>query len=114
MFLSIAHRLTGIILYVAVLGLVGWLLLLAFAPAAFNEFQTLLGQPLGRAGLFAVLWAFCHHLSGGIRHFFWDLGIGLGVRGREGLTWGGLVFGFLLALALFFAPNYETILRTLN
>lgn len=111
MVMSIAHRLSGLALYAGVLGFIVWLNLLAFAPETFDALQELLFAPAGLAGLFALLWAFCHHLCGGVRHFFWDGGIGLGPYGREWFAWGTFVFGLLLTLSFFFGADYESILR---
>jgi len=107
MLMSIAHRISGLILYGALLGAIGWLLLLAFSPPYFALAQTWLSSVWGQMVLFAALWSFCHHLFGGLRHFLWDLGYGLGVYGREWLAWGTLVLGLLVALVLFLGPGYE-------
>jgi succinate dehydrogenase / fumarate reductase cytochrome b subunit len=114
MVMSIAHRLSGVALYGIVLCLVAWLNLLAFTPHYFNLVQSFLSTNQGQIILFLALWVFCHHLFGGVRHFLWDLGFGLGIYGREWLTWGCFILGVLSALGLFFAPDYEIILRRLN
>lgn len=111
MIMSIAHRLSGLLLYGLILCLIAWLSLLAFAPTYFDLAQSLLARPAGEILLFLALWVFCHHLFGGVRYFLWDLGFGLGVYGREWLVWGGFIFGVLSALGFFFAPEYEFILR---
>lgn len=114
MIMSIAHRLSGIALYLAMLGLVLWFILLAYSLPLFNLLQANLATTGGNVFLFLTLWAFCHHLFGGLRHFLWDLGFGLGVYGREWLVWSNFVLGLLSAITLFFAPNRELILRILN
>ncbi len=114
MLMSIAHRLSGLALYGLALGFILWLNLLAFAPSYFDLAQTYLSSTEGQVALFISLWIFCHHLCGGLRHFIWDLGLGLGHYGREIFAFGTFIFGLLLAVGIFLAPNYEIILQELN
>ena len=69
--LSIANRITGLILAVAAVGLVAWLLAAAEGPHAYDAAQRVLASPLGRIGLFGITFAFFLHLCGGIRHLAW-------------------------------------------
>ena len=104
----------GLALYGLALGFILWLNLLAFAPSYFDLAQTYLSSTEGQVALFISLWIFCHHLCGGLRHFIWDLGLGLGHYGREIFAFGTFIFGLLLAVGIFLAPNYEIILQELN
>ena len=45
---SIAHRATGVALYVGALILAGWALSLAAGPAAYGDYMALLGSWLGK------------------------------------------------------------------
>jgi succinate dehydrogenase / fumarate reductase, cytochrome b subunit len=74
--LSIVHRLTGVVMAVAVAALVGWLLALASGPGAFLQATTLLRSLPGQLLLLGVSFAFCYHLCNGIRHLAWDAGYG--------------------------------------
>ena len=110
MMMSVAHRLTGLGLYVLMLGFVAWLALLAFDPALFNQVQIWASHLIGQTILFFACWLFMHHLFGGLRHFLWDTGRGLGVRGREWLAWGTLIFGLLAACGIIWGPVYQQII----
>ena len=74
--LSICHRMTGVWLAVGALLLVGWLVAAASGPESFAKYQDFHGSWFGR--LLLLGWTFClfYHLCNGVRHLFWDVGIG--------------------------------------
>lgn len=74
--LSITHRITGVILALAALGLTAWLLAVAGGSAAFETFQAFAGSPVGQLLLIAVAAALVFHFLNGIRHLLWDVGWG--------------------------------------
>ena len=76
MLLSITHRATGLALAVGALLLVCWLLAVASGPDAFAAVHGFVGSWLGRLLLFGWTWALLYHLFNGIRHLFWDAGLG--------------------------------------
>jgi succinate dehydrogenase / fumarate reductase cytochrome b subunit len=76
MMLSITHRATGIALAVGSLLLVCWLLAIASGPDAFAPVHGFLGTWIGRLLLFGWTWSLLYHFANGIRHLFWDAGLG--------------------------------------
>lgn len=74
--MSIAHRITGVLLVIGLLPLVYWLVAAATGPEAYAHAQDLLGSMLGMLLLFLWTLAFYYHLGNGIRHLFWDAGYG--------------------------------------
>jgi len=76
--LSILHRATGVLLSIAAIVLVGWLITLAAGYEAYTRFMAWLSNPLGILFLFGVTFSFLYHLCNGIRHLFWDAGMGFG------------------------------------
>jgi succinate dehydrogenase / fumarate reductase cytochrome b subunit len=76
MMLSITHRATGIALAVGAFLLVCWLLAVASGPDAFAAVHGFVGSWLGRLLLFGWTWALLYHLFNGVRHLFWDAGMG--------------------------------------
>ncbi len=98
MAMSIVHRLTGIGLYGGLILLTLWLLLAAFAPAAFAAVTNFLGTWLGMVILAGLLFSLLQHFFGGIRHFIWDAGVGLGRPARDTLAWGTLIAAFVSTL----------------
>lgn len=76
MVMSIMHRVTGAGLYFGTL-LVAWWLIAASSGAAYFEWVSwFMGTILGRVVLLGYTWALLHHMLGGLRHLFWDLGYG--------------------------------------
>ena len=78
--LSITHRATGIALLVGTLVLVYWLLAAASGAEAYGSAQQLLGSWLGRIVLLGFSFALFFHLCNGIRHLFWDVGLGFELK----------------------------------
>lgn len=100
MAMSLAHRATGLALYVGTLLLVWWLVAAASGPTAYADVQAFIGSFIGRLIIFGYTWALMHHLLSGIRHFVWDLGYGFKPNEREALTWGALMGGISLTVLL--------------
>jgi len=78
MTMSIVHRITGMGLYAGTLLLSIWLIAAASGAAAFAPVQHFIASPFGRLILLGYTWAIIHHALGGMRHFIWDMGAGLG------------------------------------
>ncbi|MFB2551267.1 succinate dehydrogenase, cytochrome b556 subunit [Ensifer soli] len=76
MLMSIVHRITGGALYVGTVLVAFWLIAAASGPAYYDWASWLFGTILGRLVLFAYTWVLVHHMVGGIRHMFWDVGRG--------------------------------------
>ncbi|NQW10655.1 MAG: succinate dehydrogenase, cytochrome b556 subunit [Alphaproteobacteria bacterium] len=74
--LSISHRATGVALSVGTMLLVWWLFAAASGPDAFAVVQGFLGSWFGYLVLFGFSYALMYHLCNGIRHLFWDAGLG--------------------------------------
>ena len=70
--LSIANRITGLILSLGAVGLVIWLSAAAAGPQAYGVVQSVIGSWAGQVALFGCTFAFFLHLCGGIRHLVWD------------------------------------------
>ncbi|RMD61214.1 MAG: succinate dehydrogenase, cytochrome b556 subunit [Alphaproteobacteria bacterium] len=75
--LSITHRLSGVALTLGTLLLVYWLVAVAAGPQAYEAATGFIGSWFGRLLLFGWSLALFYHLCNGIRHLFWDMGIGL-------------------------------------
>ena len=74
--LSITHRLSGVALSFGTLLLVYWLAAAAAGPEAFESAQSFVGSFLGQLMLFGWTIGLFFHLCNGIRHLFWDIGLG--------------------------------------
>ncbi len=78
--LSIANRITGVMLTLGTVGLVVWLNAAADGPESYALAQELVGSWGGRVVLFGCTFAFFLHLCGGIRHLVWDTVHGFELR----------------------------------
>lgn len=78
--LSILHRITGVVLALGIPVLILWLLALAFGESSYNTASAIFDLLLVKLVLFG--WTFClfYHLANGIRHLFWDIGLGLDLK----------------------------------
>jgi succinate dehydrogenase / fumarate reductase, cytochrome b subunit len=97
--LSIAHRITGVWLGVGSLFIVAWLLALAAGPQPYAAMQAFFGAWVGR--ILMVGWSFsvCFHLANGIRHLFWDAGLGFSLRTTYASGWSVIAITILLTIA---------------
>jgi len=100
MTMSILHRVTGGALYVGTIILAAWLLSAAAGAKAFGLMQWFVGSPPGLLILFGYTWALMHHMLGGIRHFIWDLGYGLGPGQRDQIARANLIGSVVLTVLL--------------
>lgn len=78
--MSITHRATGVFLSFGTLVLVYWLMAAAAGPQAYQQAQSLLGSWLSLLLLFAWSFSLFYHLCNGIRHLFWDAGLGFDLK----------------------------------
>lgn len=77
MALSILHRATGVLLGLGLFAMVAWLAALAGGSDAYSDFVACAGSWWFQGGMGLLLVAFVYHLANGIRHLFWDVGMGL-------------------------------------
>ena len=74
--LSIANRITGVVLSLYAVVLVVWLVAAAEGPHAYATVQVIIQSWGGQLFLFVCTFSFFLHLCGGIRHLVWDAGYG--------------------------------------
>jgi succinate dehydrogenase / fumarate reductase cytochrome b subunit len=107
MAMSIAHRITGVGLYLGAILLALFFFGAALGPGAFGAVSWILDSAIGRLIIFLFSWALFHHLLGGVRHALWDRGLYLDPQGRElaaqATLYGGIALTILfwVASALF-------------
>ncbi|MFZ2290688.1 MAG: succinate dehydrogenase, cytochrome b556 subunit [Halopseudomonas yangmingensis] len=91
---SIAHRISGVILFLAI-ALMLWMLELSLSSeAGFEQVKTLMQNPLVKFITWGVVSALLYHLVAGIRHLVMDAGIG------EGLESGKLGSKIVIAVSV--------------
>lgn len=74
--LSITHRATGMFLSFGALLLVAWLVSIASGLEIYLIFSDFIKSFPGQALLFGLVFSLYFHLLNGIRHLFWDCGLG--------------------------------------
>ena len=100
MFTSIAHRATGMALYVGALILAGWAIALAMGPDAYASYMALLGSPLGKLVLFGLTLSIFYHLGAGVRHLVWDAGWGFDPKVADAASWAIIAFAVIATAAV--------------
>lgn len=89
---SISHRITGVALWVGSLLLVGWLWAVAYDGEYYNCWQELASHTLGKIALIGWTFALFYHMANGVRHIFWDAGLGFD---KDTATKNGLLVIFV-------------------
>ena len=74
--LSIMHRIAGIVLFFGLLLLIFWFFSMSVGQASFDLFSALINSLIGKLILLGSLCALWYHFFTGVRHLFWDVGIG--------------------------------------
>ncbi len=98
--LSIFHRLTGVFLTFGTVYLFAWLMSAAMGPEAYTEFRMFGSSWFGILLLFGWSWSFFYHLCTGIRHLFWDIGMGYDLKTMTFTGWIAVLSSFGLTFAL--------------
>lgn len=96
--LSIMHRLSGVILTVAMLVIIGWLASLAMGADSYHAVAAALNTWAGRALLGGWTLATSYHLLNGIRHLGWDCGVGFSLAQAYRSGFAVLIGTILLAV----------------
>ncbi len=78
--LSITHRATGVFLSIGALLLCYWLLAIAAGPEVYGKLSAHITAWYGQLVLLAFGFSLYYHLCNGIRHLFWDIGVGLEIE----------------------------------
>jgi succinate dehydrogenase / fumarate reductase cytochrome b subunit len=74
---SILHRVSGLLLFLAVVWLLFMLDRSLASEAGFDAMRRYAGLPLVKISLIVLGWAYCHHFCAGIRFLFLDLDKGV-------------------------------------
>jgi len=71
---SVAHRMTGVLLTAGLMLFVVSLAMIQCGASSFNAMQAFIQLPLVELALWLMIYALFFHLCHGIRHLFWDAG----------------------------------------
>ena len=98
--LSILHRITGVALAAGAIVITLLLGFLAYNRPLFDASFVLLASVWGRLLLFLWTVALFYHLCNGIRHLFWDVGLGLEISQVYRSGWSVIVGTFFLTFVV--------------
>ncbi|MFT6876328.1 MAG: succinate dehydrogenase / fumarate reductase cytochrome b subunit [Granulosicoccus sp.] len=76
-YLSIAHRATGIVNSMAIVLLVLLIAGASGSPESYEFMASVASSWFGKLILFGFTLTLYYHMANGIRHLFWDVGLGL-------------------------------------
>jgi succinate dehydrogenase / fumarate reductase cytochrome b subunit len=104
--LSIANRVSGVVLSLCAGVLVIWLLAAAAGPEAYAVVQGALASWFGQVVLFGCTFAYFLHLCGGIRHLVWDMGHGYELRSIYASGWAVVAGSVALTMVAWIASLF--------
>ncbi len=100
MLTSILHRLSGVGLYGAAIGIAFWLIAAAAGPEAYEVFASALNSWPGQAVIYVSVAGVAYHLANGIRHLVFDAGAGLSPSDADTSAWFAILFGLAAPIGL--------------
>ena len=96
--MSITGRMVGIGLAISLLAVLSWFVAVVFNPALYDQSMALFDHAYAKYVFLAWAFAIFFYIGNGIRHFLWDMGVG--VNQKAGIITGNIVL-VLAALLTF-------------
>ena len=78
--LSITHRISGVINFLALILIFFWIIFISLGESNYNLFLSAINNFFGKFILIGFTWSMSFHLLSGIRHLVWDLGYGFEIK----------------------------------
>jgi len=100
--LSITHRGTGVFLSLGAILLCYWLISIAAGPAIYVKAKMHISAWYGQLILLCFIFSLYYHLCNGIRHLFWDAGMGLDLRDTYRSGYAVVIVSILLTMITFY------------
>ena len=97
--ISILHRISGALLFVALVWLLWMLDRSLSSEAAFEKIKHYAGLWPVKLSLLVLVWAYCHHFCAGIRYLFLDLDKGVDKETARLTSW--IVYAASFSLTAF-------------
>ena len=99
-FVSILHRVSGMVLFLFAFWLLALLDASLESPEGYAQVQATIGHPLAKLVLIGLGWAFLHHFCAGIRYLFMDMDMGVDLATTRASSWAVLAVSGFLTLVL--------------
>ena len=96
---SILHRVSGVVIFLGLGGLLYMLQLSLASEQGFEEAQSLMSGALVKFAVWAMLSALLYHLIAGVKHLLMDLGVGETLEGGRTGAMATLVCGTVAIIA---------------
>ena len=101
--LSILHRITGVLLSLGIVALVYWLSALSQGQESYLHAVAVLASAPAKLLLLGWTLSFFYHLLNGVRHLFWDAGMGFELGQVYASGWMVLVGALALTVVTWIA-----------
>ena len=98
---SISHRITGIINFVAVIFICIWAINLTLGEINYIYIRSLLNSFFGKFIILGIIWSFSFQILSEIRHIIMDLGYGFELKTTR-ITGLIVIFGSILLTIMIF------------
>lgn len=99
---SIGHRVSGLLLIIALPALVAGLEWSLRSEADYGQLREMLRTPWARGVFVLLIWALAHHVAAGVRHLLMDAGIGARLPRARASARSAIAFAVLCALVAAF------------
>jgi succinate dehydrogenase / fumarate reductase cytochrome b subunit len=99
-FVSILHRVSGVVLFLFAVWLLALLDASLRSPEGYAQFRETVAHPLAKLVLIGLGWAFLHHFCAGIRYLLMDMDIGVDLATTRASSWAVLAVSGVLTLIL--------------
>ena len=99
---SLAHRASGMLMFLAIPFMVYLLDLSVRSAESFEQALSLLQQPYIMAAGLLIVWALAHHLFAGIRFLLIDADIGIDKKPANMTAWAVMLLAAIVVIAVLF------------
>lgn len=96
--ISILHRISGVVLFLTLPGLLCWLQLSLSSEEGFTEAVEYFNQTGGQLFAFVVMAALIYHVAAGCRHLLMDMGFGESKEGGKISAYGVIAASLVLLI----------------
>jgi len=97
---SIAHRISGVLLFLAIPSMAYMLDMSVGSEAGYEQVQQLFAHPLLKLILLILGWSICHHFFAGLRYLLLDVDIGIDLKSARTSAMAVMVAAVLSVLVI--------------